>query len=160
MSGDVWVAITGAGLSLPAPTGHRPEMLLHTLQGTGRPPQQRIIWPKMPAVANVEKPRSREHWVQIPTHYLLAQGPHTSDLLLRATRTLHIFNKTDIAAPKCQALFKSLCTGAPGWLSGWASTFGSGHDPGVLGSSPTSGSMQGACFYLSLCLYLCVSLMN
>ena len=24
--------------------------------------------------------------------------------------------------------------GAPGWLSSWASAFGSGHDPGVLGS--------------------------
>ena len=33
---------------------------------------------------------------------------------------------------------------------------GSGLDPGVLGSSPTSGSPQGACF--SLCLCLCLSL--
>ena len=30
--------------------------------------------------------------------------------------------------------------GAPGWHSGWASAFGSGRDPGVMGSSPTSGS--------------------
>lgn len=38
---------------------------------------------------------------------------------------------------------------------------GSGHDPGILGSSPTSGSPQGACF--SLChvsASLSVSLMN
>ena len=34
--------------------------------------------------------------------------------------------------------------------------FGSGHDLRVLGSSPTSGSPQGAC--LSLCLCLCLSL--
>ena len=37
-----------------------------------------------------------------------------------------------------------------------------GCDPGVLGSSPTLGSLQGACFSLCLCvsLPLCVSLMN
>ena len=36
--------------------------------------------------------------------------------------------------------------GTPGWLSGWASAFGSGHDPRVLGSSPTLGScMEPAC---------------
>ena len=48
----------------------------------------------------------------------------------------------------------------PEWLSGRASAFGSGRDPGVLGLSPTLGSLHGACF--SLCLYVClsVSLMN
>ena len=30
--------------------------------------------------------------------------------------------------------------GAPGWHSGWASAFGSGRDPGVMGSSPTPAS--------------------
>ena len=47
----------------------------------------------------------------------------------------------------------------PGWLSSWASAFGSGRDPGVLGSSPTAGSLQGVCFSLCLCfcLSLCVS---
>ena len=56
-------------------------------------------------------------------------------------------------------LKKSLYCGAPGWLSGWASAFGSGHDPGVLGSSPTLGSLCGACFCLCLCLcpFLCLS---
>ena len=46
-----------------------------------------------------------------------------------------------------------------GGLSSWASAFGSGCDPGVLGSSPPSGSLHGACFYLCLCLCLspCVS---
>ena len=36
---------------------------------------------------------------------------------------------------------------------------GSGRDPGVLGSSPASGSLWGACLSLGLCLclYLCVS---
>ena len=46
--------------------------------------------------------------------------------------------------------------GAPGWLSGWASAFGSGHDPRVLGSSPIWAPPQGACF--SLCLWLGLSL--
>ena len=42
------------------------------------------------------------------------------------------------------------------------SAFSPGRDPGVLGSSPASGSLQGACFslYLGLCLSLCLSLMN
>ena len=44
----------------------------------------------------------------------------------------------------------------PGWLSGWASAFGSECDPGVLGLSPTSASPHGGCF--SLCLCLCLSL--
>ena len=42
-----------------------------------------------------------------------------------------------------------------GWLSGWAS--GPGRDPGVMGLSPTLGSLQGARFSLCLCLCLCVS---
>ena len=44
-------------------------------------------------------------------------------------------------------------TGAPEWLSSW-SAFGSGRDPGVPESSPTSGSLPGA--YFSLCLCLCL----
>ena len=47
---------------------------------------------------------------------------------------------------------------APGWPSGWAFAFGSGYDPGVLGSSPALGSPWGACF--SLCLSLCLSWIN
>ena len=38
--------------------------------------------------------------------------------------------------------------GIPGWLSGLALAFGPGHDPGDLGSSPTSGSLQAACLSL------------
>ena len=50
----------------------------------------------------------------------------------------------------------------PGWLSGWVSALGSGRDPGVLGSSPTSGSLHGAyfSFCLGLCLSLCLSWIN
>ena len=38
----------------------------------------------------------------------------------------------------------------------FSAAFGSGCDPGVPGSSPTLGSLHGACF--SLCLCLCLSL--
>ena len=54
---------------------------------------------------------------------------------------------------------KLLQMGMPGWLRGLVPSFGSGRDPGVLGSGPTSGSLHGACFYLclSLLLSLCLS---
>ncbi|CAD7668187.1 unnamed protein product [Nyctereutes procyonoides] len=40
--------------------------------------------------------------------------------------------------------------------------FSPGRDPGDLGSSPTSGSLRGACFSVCLCLchFLSVSLMH
>ena len=44
-------------------------------------------------------------------------------------------------------------SGTPGWLSGYASAFGSGCDPRVLESSPTPGPPSGACFFLCLCLF-------
>ena len=49
----------------------------------------------------------------------------------------------------------------PGWFSGWASAFGSGCDPRVLGLNPTLGSCRepdspSSCVSASLC----VSLMN
>ena len=49
-----------------------------------------------------------------------------------------------------------------GHLGGWASAFSSGHDPGVLESSPTSGSPREAWFSLCLCLCrsVCVSWIN
>ena len=58
-------------------------------------------------------------------------------------------------------MLKKSFVGTPWWLSGW-SAFGSGCHPGVLGLSPASGSLQGACFSLCLCLCpsLCVSWLN
>ena len=53
-------------------------------------------------------------------------------------------------------ILKKKKRGMPGWLSGWASAFGSGHDPRVPRLSPTPGSLCGTCF--SLCLCLCLSL--
>ena len=47
-----------------------------------------------------------------------------------------------------------ITVGTPGWLSGWTSAFGPGHDPRVPGSNPASGSPWGACFSLCLCLIL------
>ena len=55
------------------------------------------------------------------------------------------------------------CLGAAGWLSDWASAFGSGHDPGVLGSSPASGSPPRSLLLplpVSLPLSLCLSWIN
>ena len=51
---------------------------------------------------------------------------------------------------------KAVYEGIPGWLSGLAPAFSPRHDPGILGSSPESGSRHGACF--SLCLCPCLSL--
>ena len=42
----------------------------------------------------------------------------------------------------------------PGWLSGLAPAFGPRSDPGDLGSSPTPGSLHGACLSFCLCLHL------
>ena len=51
---------------------------------------------------------------------------------------------------------------AAGWLSSWAPAFSLGRDPGVSGSSPTSGSLHGASFslYVSASLLLCLSWIN
>ena len=38
--------------------------------------------------------------------------------------------------------------GIPGWLSGLVPAFSPGRDPGGPGSSPTLGSLHGACFSL------------
>ena len=48
------------------------------------------------------------------------------------------------------------------WVAQWLSIcFGSDRDPGVPGSSSTSGSPQGACFTLAyVSASLCVSLVN
>ena len=49
-------------------------------------------------------------------------------------------------------LLERVSVGIPGWLSGLQPSFGPGRDLGVPGSSPTSGSLHGACLSLSLCL--------
>ena len=43
--------------------------------------------------------------------------------------------------PSVLKAFKRFIPGAPGWLSGSASAFGSDHDSEVLGSSPTWDSL-------------------
>ena len=75
---------------------------------------------------------------------------------------LHLTNKMGLVS--VFNLIKSMwrlnvSQGTPGLLSGWASAFGPGPDPGDSRSSPTSDSLHGACFslFLCLCLYLCVS---
>ena len=56
------------------------------------------------------------------------------------------------STPSLQEMLKKAFQGTPGWLSCRASAFGSGHNPGVLGSSPASDSFWGASFCLCLCL--------
>ena len=52
--------------------------------------------------------------------------------------------------------------GISGWRSGLALAFGPGHDPGDLGSNPTSGSQcmepasPSACVSASVCVCVCV----
>ena len=41
---------------------------------------------------------------------------------------------------------------SPGWPSGLAPALGAGRDPGVAGSSPASGALQGACLSVFVCL--------
>ena len=67
---------------------------------------------------------------------------------------IHVYTYVpDILLNMMICLFKKINNpGPPGWLSGWASAFGSRWDFGVLGLSPT-----GACFSLCLSLPLCVS---
>ena len=54
---------------------------------------------------------------------------------------------------------QGLKLGIPGWLSGLAPAFGPGCDPGVLKSSPASGSMEpvSPSVYISASLSLCLS---
>ena len=87
--------------------------------------------------------------------------PQISVSLIKLDGIFLCFSKVD-SEENCPAYSKTILRckewGTPGWLSGWASPFGSGHDPGVLRSSPASSSPQGACFSLCLCLPLCVCL--
>ena len=66
--------------------------------------------------------------------------------------------QTKVWPTTCKTYQDIYGTGTPGGLSSWASAFGSGNDPRVLESSPTSGSLRGACFSLCLCLCLSVCL--
>ena len=101
-----------------------------------------------------------------PTAYMLTTlvftqlSIYTVRIYLAPCWKLHPLPQSDIFYLVCLASpleFKR--AGAPQWLSGWASAFSSGSDPGVLGSSPALGSSQGACssFCLCFCLSLCVS---
>ena len=50
-----------------------------------------------------------------------------------------------------QLPLRSGLLGIPGWLSDLAAAFRLRQDPGVLGSNPTSDSLHGVRFCLSLC---------
>ena len=94
--------------------------------------------------------------VAFSNHFSLQLGhPFYSVLTQFHIIPLQVFSTVCSLLYLWPAYFKNLTSGTPGCLSGWASAFGSGRDP-VRGSSPTSGSLRGACF--SLCLCLCLSL--
>lgn len=87
-----------------------------------------------------------------PCCSLLHSGP------LHGLPTL-LSNFPSVLHGKLYLHFKIQPRGTPGWPSGWASSFGSESDPGVLGSSPVSGSLQ-VDIGLSLPLSLPLSWMN
>ena len=84
------------------------------------------------------------------THHLVFQGMSEIHICIWNLLTFNVGIKSEFF------YLKRFYLGAPGWFSGWSSAFLSGCDPGVLGSSPTSGSLQGA--YFSFCFCLCLSL--
>ena len=61
-----------------------------------------------------------------------------------------------IQIPRCNSSLRNYHLGTPGWLSGWASAFGSGHDPSLRIEShieiPVRSLLLPLCLYLSLCL--------
>ena len=88
------------------------------------------------------------------THWEL---PHWADPSVRGTRR-------PPARPECAPMhthsFK-LSLGEKSLRGSVVSAvFSPGCDPGVPGSSPTSGSLHGACFFLPLCLCLSLSIIN
>ena len=82
---------------------------------------------------------------------------HRRDLLLEQLHSDQLHGNNLILFAKC--LLKFFIGGIPGWLSALVPAFCPGRDPGVPGSSPTTGFLHGACFslHLCLCLSLCVS---
>ena len=98
--------------------------------------------------ALVRKPsHHRTQWTQ-QTHWVLLPGTTPPGLPWQ-------FWLQPLPIPRVRHPPKKQPTGQPGWLSGLVPPFRPGHDPGVPGLSPTSGSLHGACF--SLCLCLCFS---
>ena len=73
------------------------------------------------------------------------------------TNSPEIYKFQNLLDSKHPGIFTS---GIPGWLSGWASAFGSGRDPRVLGSSPASGSCRESASPLPVSLFLCLSWIN
>ena len=84
-----------------------------------------------------------------PNIYKLPQGPTGQSSFGNDPLPSHW---AALMITKLSLLQNPCLMGIPGWLSGLAPAFGPGCYPGVLGSSPASGSLHGACF--SLCLRL------
>ena len=92
--------------------------------------------------------------------YLKVHWPPWTLLVIEGIIVTNTTNVPQFLLHRFICLVKTYSSGAPGWLSGGASAFGSGHDPGVPGSSPTSGSLAGSLLLplpvslpLSVCLF-------
>ena len=103
-------------------------------------------------------------------YYCWASGIQIHHIIIKELASIALFIQGTFRTP---SMYVNLCllfswyfppgkffpSGTSGWLSAWASAFGLGRDPGVLGLSPILGSLQGVCFSLCLCLclILCIS---
>ena len=113
------------------------------------------------AIANILHPEAKHAWIK---------GQHSKNdggekkILGFVDIIEHLYPNQDYLSPdscckrKIIPFLKVAVQGIPGWLGSLAPAFGPGHDPGVPGSSPASGSRHGACFSLLLCLCLSLSL--
>ena len=82
-----------------------------------------------------------------PAHSLASLSPRAHDQTGQSESSLRVYHGSErmkLSLHDSMGLKNHKSLGAPGWRSRWASAFGSGRDPGVLGSSPTSGSSAGS----------------
>ena len=146
-------------MSVPFPSS---KSCLLVLRGKNRIPLH--LQASFPYQAWVQASSSQKHSLTIPLklyHGCVSEcmcahspglSPHTASF---PSLAYHSLTSLSLLVYACLTSRKDKL-GAPAWFSGWASAFGSGRDPWVLGLSPATGSPQGAC--LSLCLCLCLSL--
>ena len=133
------------------------------------PPAQQLdprrpgSWPEPPHVPLFNLLYHRKPWLGIfPLFSGFAweeEGLIVSSIFLSNIKTASVSYPIYTSfIPLYESLSKNpTISGIPGWLSSLAPAFSSRHDPGVLVSSPTSGSLHGLCFCLCLCLCLSVS---
>ena len=81
-------------------------------------------------------------------------------MLVTQTRVWEVVKKEwflDMFEMEPAGLIKNWMSGMPGWLSGWAFAFGSGHDPGPGIESCIGLPMGSLLLPLCLCFSVCLS---